>query len=62
MLKDQENKRLQSEVDKLKETNNALIRRVEELEGGAPTGEGGPAAEDDAERVNKKRRLEGEAV
>ncbi|GAA5838586.1 hypothetical protein JCM3766R1_006020 [Sporobolomyces carnicolor] len=62
VLKDQEIKRLQAEVDKLKETNNALIRRVEELEAGAPTGGDGPAAEDDAERANKKRRLEGEAV
>ncbi|GAA5913738.1 uncharacterized protein JCM6883_000033 [Sporobolomyces salmoneus] len=64
VLKDQEIRKLQLEIERLKETNEALVRKVEELEGGS-TGVRGReegAEGDEGERENKRRRLDGEGA
>lgn len=63
-MKDQEIRKLQLEIERLKETNEALVRKVEELEGGS-TGVRGReegAEGDEGERENKRRRLDGEGA
>ncbi|GAA5994012.1 hypothetical protein JCM5350_001607 [Sporobolomyces pararoseus] len=58
LLKDQEIKKIQTELDKTKEANEVLKKRIEELERGLSNG--GNVA-DLGEGGNKKRRIDGEA-
>ncbi|GAA5947806.1 hypothetical protein JCM3765_001091 [Sporobolomyces pararoseus] len=55
LLKDQEIKKIQTELEKTKEANEVLKKRIEELERGSNGGD-----VEDGERGNKKRRIDGE--